>query len=57
MKSRSGDARLRERAEQLFTKTFDKTARTARSAREAELEALREKMARLRALREGKASS
>ena len=47
---------MRERAEQLFKKQFDKTARSAREEREAELEALRLKVARLRALREGRAS-
>jgi hypothetical protein len=56
MKSQAGDARLRERAEGLFKKQYDKAARTAREERDAELAELRDKMARLKALREGKAS-
>jgi hypothetical protein len=51
MQSEKGAARLREHAEELFDSDYEKAMRTAREAREADLEALRAKAARLRAAR------
>jgi hypothetical protein len=57
MKAQAGEARARQREYRVFRRGFDAARAAAREAREAELEALREKTARLRALREGGKSS
>jgi hypothetical protein len=54
MKAQAGEARARQRERRIFLKNYDSATRAAREAREAELQALRERTARLRALREGK---
>jgi len=57
MKAMAGEYRARQREERLFKKSYDAATRAAREAREAELEALRERTARLRAMREEKQST
>jgi hypothetical protein len=57
MKALAGEFRMRQREARLFQESYEKASRMAREQREQELEALRAKTERLRALREGGKSS
>ena len=52
MKAEAGFAHARQREERIFKESFEKASRIARETRESELQALRERTSRLRALRE-----